>query len=95
MDLPPISKTTLFVFSSLPLSLSLSRFIPSTYSSSFRFLIFQETCFGVLRRELEHSETEILEVKSISILLFCISIEFFYILIVRLNVIINEPIHMF
>ena len=31
-------------------------------ASEFGF-IFQETCFGALRRELEHSENDILEVK--------------------------------
>ena len=76
MESPPTTKITLFAFyssSSSPfrseshapnLSLSLSLSL-----SPLLLSISQDTCFGALRRELDHSQSEILEVHGDSSLL--------------------------
>lgn len=70
MDPPPTSKTTLFALYSFFYVSSAKLILPldsPNASLPFRFrffFFFQETCFGALRRELDHSNTEeILEVK--------------------------------
>jgi len=59
----------------LLISFALSaQLIPQFDSRNALFLIiFQETCFGVLRRELDHSQTEILEVSTPFLMLIAAS----------------------